>query len=115
MHEHPTDHKLYVVVRGDLSPGLACAQAVHAAFAFAGVHPALTTAWQRDSQYLVILSVPDELALTSLMLKAAAADGTYTLWREPDLDDQATALTLGPGSVARRLTANLPLFGRQLV
>lgn len=106
--------RLFIVVRGDLGLGLAAAQSVHAAFAFAQQHPALVEPWMRHSQFLVIVTVPDEVALIGIASNAIARDIALTTWHEPDLDGQATALALAPGLAARRLCANLPLLGRQL-
>lgn len=105
--------RLYLAVREDLSPGLAAAQAVHAAFAFASEHAGVTGPWQRDSQYLVIVSVADETTLRQLHGRAVDAGIVTTLWCEPDLDDAATAVALEPGEVARRLCSNFPLHGRR--
>lgn len=106
--------RLYLAVRGDLSPGLAAAQAVHAAFLFATQHPSITGPWLANSQYLVIVSVPDEIALIGLASRALEAGIEISTWAEPDLDGAKTAVALQPGAVARRLCANLPLHGRHL-
>jgi len=87
---------------------------VHAAFQFAHQHPDMTTEWFRDSQYLVIVSVPDEVALIGLASRALAAGIEVSTWHEPDMADSATAVALEPGDVARRLCSNLPLHGRVL-
>ena len=109
----PENARLYIAVREDLSPGLAAAQAVHAAFAFAAEHPRLVEPWQRDSQYLVIVSVPDEMALVALASRAFGQGVALTTWHEPDMNDSATALALQPGENARRLCSSLPLHGRR--
>jgi peptidyl-tRNA hydrolase len=114
VHEHPANAKLFIAVREDLSPGLATAQAVHAAFAFAHDHPELVGPWQKDSQYLVIVGVPDESALIALASRAIAAEIALTTWHEPDMGDQATAVAIAPGDAARRLCSNLPLHGKRL-
>lgn len=106
--------RLYIAVRGDLSPGLAAAQAVHSAFAFATRHPSITGPWQRDSQYLVIVAVPDEPALLALGSQALARNLAVCMWHEPDLAGAATAVALEPGVAAQRLCANLPLHGREV-
>ena len=110
----PDFARLYIAVRGDLAPGLAAAQAVHAAFLFAQQHPDLVGPWQRDSQYLVIVSVPDETALIGLASRALEAGIDVSTWHEPDLNGATTAVALQPGAAARRLCANLPLHGRAL-
>lgn len=68
----------------------------------------------RNSQFLVIVTVPDEIALIALASHAIARGIGLTTWHEPDLDGQATAVALAPGPAARRLCANLPLLGRVL-
>lgn len=51
-------HRLRIVVRGDLPPGLQAAQAVHAAMAWQAEHPARAAAWMRDSNTVAILEAP---------------------------------------------------------
>lgn len=109
----PDAARLYIAVRGDLPVGLAAAQAVHAAFSFAERHPSITGPWQRESQYLVIVTVPDEVALIALASNALARNLEVSTWHEPDLAGAATAVALEPGLAARRLCANLPLLGRE--
>lgn len=88
------------------------AQAAHAAFTFAHDHPNLTRAWHEQSQYLVIVAVPDQDALRALAAKADTRGIPTTVWTEPDLNDEVTAVAFAPGQAARRLCANLPLAGR---
>jgi peptidyl-tRNA hydrolase len=106
--------KLYLAVRADLVPGLAAAQAVHAALQFQQQHPDVVMPWMRDSQFLVIVSVSDEIALIGLASRALEAGIDVSTWHEPDMADSATAVALQPGAVARRLCASLPLHGRSL-
>ncbi len=85
------------------------AQSVHAAFAFHHEHIDITADWLRRSNYLVIVSVPDEGAILDLISTASARGVLRTAVREPDLADEVTAVALGPGPQAARLCANLPL------
>lgn len=105
--------RLYVAVRADLSPGLQAAQAVHAAFEFSHQHPDVVHRWMSDSNYLVIVSVPDEGALCDLMTAAGAKGIGHTAVREPDIGDELTACVLAPGDAARRFCSNLPLALRE--
>lgn len=107
------DRRLYIAVNDQLPIGLAAAQAVHAAFQFSSKHPEMTGAWLRESKYLVIVAVPDETALIRLASRALDAGLLVETWHEPDRGDETTAVALEPGSVARRLCANLPLLGRR--
>lgn len=115
MRERPdvTLDRLYIAVSGTLPPGLDSAQAVHAAFQFAHRHPDLTQAWLRDSRYLVIVSVPDEVALIRLSSRALDAGLIIETWHEPDRGNETTAVALEPGDAARRLCASYPLLGRR--
>lgn len=95
-------------MRADLPPGLQAAQAVHAGLQFQAEHPQAVLSWLHDSNYLVVVSVPDEAALLALDKRAEQRGIPRTTVREPDLDDEMTAVTLAPVPEARRLCANLP-------
>lgn len=90
------------------------AQAVHSALEFAAEHPDIVQPWHARSNYLVIVSVPDEVALIGLATRARERGITTHLVHEPDIGDEATALALEPGEPARRLCSSLPLALRDL-
>lgn len=103
-------------MRDDIPPGLQLAQVVHAALEFQHDHPEIVAAW-RTSNYVVIVSVPDEGALLDLITAAHQRGIPRTAVREPDLADEATAVALAPVPEAARLCACLPLAlkGRPMV
>jgi peptidyl-tRNA hydrolase len=101
--------RLYIAVRADMPPGLQAAQAVHAAFQFSFDWPAMALAWVRDSNFLVVVAVPDETALAERATAAVEEGIARTIVREPDLSNSITAVALQPGSEARRLCAEMPL------
>lgn len=101
-----------MVTRADLPIGLQTAQAVHAAFQFGHDHRLLTSGWLHDSNYLIIVTVPDEFALEVLATTSLQRGLRVSVIREPDLDDQMTALAIEPGEEARRLCSSLPLVGK---
>ncbi len=99
------DPKLYVLVRDDLSPGLQLAQAVHAATAFAQRYPERS----RSTENAVILAVPDETTLLIYADLDKFSPDPGVTFREPDLDDEATAhANVCSGYAYRRL----PLAGQ---
>lgn len=106
--------RLYVITRRDLSPGYQATQATHAALTFAIEHPALTRRWHDDSNYLVVLAAADESELITYLDRAASRGLKTTVFREPDLNDEVTAIVIEPGEEARRLCANLPLALREM-
>ena len=88
------------------------AQSVHAAFTFADEHPAIAHEWHRDSQFLVVVNVPDQFALLSLVDDAVARGIEVSMWREPDCDGEVTAIALSPVAASKTLCSSLPLAGR---
>jgi peptidyl-tRNA hydrolase len=92
-----------------MSPGLQAAQAVHASFHFCAEWRALAMEWMAESNFLVVVAVPNEEALADLATQAVEEGIARTIVREPDLGNTITAVALQPGAEARRLCAELPL------
>jgi len=88
--------RLYIVVREDLHPGAQLAQGLHAFRDFVEAHGDVELTWYRTSNTIVALSVPDEEALLQLREKLERRRLKYALFREPDFDDEATALAIEP-------------------
>lgn len=84
-------------------------QAGHAAIDFQHKHPNISKSWWNKSNYLAYLSANDEDHLNRLLLKAESKGISFTVFREPDIQNSITAIALEPGDPARRLTSNLPL------
>ena len=101
--------KLYVITRRDLNKGYQAVQSVHAAIQFVFEHQDLCKNWFNISNYLGLLSVDNEAELVSLTEKAAQLDIKFSIFREPDIDNQITAVALEPGSLSKKLCSNLPL------
>lgn len=76
---------------------------------FSDEHRPLFKPWLDDSNFLVVVAVPNEHALLQLAQDALGRSIKHTLFREPDLDNEATSLALEPGMAAQRLCASLPL------
>lgn len=99
--------KLYLVTRRDLPPGARASQLCHAMRAFVEQHPDVDRGWFERSNTLVLLEVADEDALMRLAWQAAMTGVHWSLFREPDLNDAATAVALGPNG--QTLVRRLPL------
>ena len=99
--------KLYVVLRGDLSPGQMLPQTGHGVRAFVQHHPKLDAAWHEYSKNLVVLEVPDEKALWTLYQKAKNKGIPACYFKEPDLGNSMTCIALGMGG--HRIVSSLPL------
>jgi peptidyl-tRNA hydrolase len=99
--------KLYVVTRGDLSPGQQAVQACHAGQEFIFEHPREAESWHLRSNTLALLVLPSEAELESLARAAEDLRVPVTRFREPDRDNELTAIALG--YQAQRLVSRLPL------
>lgn len=99
--------KLYVVVRGDLSTGQQAVQAIHASQEFVFEHPVEAGSWHLRSNTLALLVVATEAELESLAVRAEISKIPVSRFREPDRDNELTAIALG--YQAQRLVSQLPL------
>lgn len=104
-----------MAVRSDLPQGAQFAQSNHATAQFAAEHSAVHQQWYRDSNWLIIVTVPNEAQLYMLESMALSLGIKHSLVREPDMGDEATAIALEAGSMARKLCAQLPCAGKEIV
>ena len=101
--------KLYVIGREDLGGGYMSVQAMHAAIQFQHDHLEYAKLWYENSNYLGFLSVSDESMLLELIEKAKSQDIHISVFREPDIDNQITAIALAPGIKSKKLVKDLKL------
>ena len=85
------DH-VYVVVRADVPQPHLSVQAAHAAVAATFAYGDA----RKSHPNLVLCTVPDEQALLDEFERLKEAGVPVVLWREEDMDGQATALATGP-------------------
>ena len=104
----PND-KLYVITRSDLDPGYQAVQSMHALRQFTAEHPEIDKHWFEKSNYLGLLSVSNEHELNRLIEKASTQDIKFAVFREPDVDNQITAIAIEPGVKSKKLCSNLQL------
>ena len=84
-------------------------QSQHAAIQFIMEHPEISKIWFGKSNYLGWLTVANENELHQLAEEASLQGIPVSVFREPDVDDQMTAIALAPGPESRRLCSNLKL------
>jgi hypothetical protein len=63
---------------------------------------------------LVFLTVADEQELIKLTSKAILSGIKHTVFREPDLNNQITAVAFEASDEARKLTSSCPLLGKEV-
>ncbi len=108
------NQKLRVVTRRDLKYGVSATQACHAAIDFQHQFQTEAKQWQTKSNYLALLTVSDEEALVKLINKAEMSGIKFTLFCEPDLNNEITAVAFEPSDKARKLTSSCPLLGKEM-
>ena len=101
--------KLYIIARQDISPGYQAVQGMHALRQFVKDHPDIDKEWFEKSNYLGFLSVENEHALIKLAEQALAKGIKFSIFREPDIDNQITAIAIEPGPKSKKLCSNLQL------
>jgi len=62
---------------------------------------------------VVIVQVPDEDALLDLITQVSSAGLVRSAVREPDLDNEATAVAIQPGPESQWICSRLPLALRE--
>lgn len=85
------------------------AQSCHAALEFAKEFPEKIKEWMEISNYICCVSVSNEEEIHELIEKASTKDIRFSIFREPDLDDQITAIALEPSDKSRKLCSCLKL------
>ena len=105
-------NKLTVVTRQDLTPGYQATQATHSALLFSQEFTQIYEKWSK-LPYLSLLSVKDENELNSLIKKLKKSNLYFSIFTEPDIDNQVTSVCIEPSDKTRRLTSSLPLMLRQ--
>lgn len=104
----PPPRKLYVVVRGDLAPGLRAAQAGHAVADTILEFPEQAKLWRTTDNYLIVLQVPNKQLLTINHAHLYAQMPTKMFF-EPDLGDEPTAFAALPHPDQNQCFAHLDL------
>lgn len=104
--------KLYLVTRRDLAPGYQAVQSCHAMRQFIADHPEVDAEWFTKSNYLVLLSVENEMELMKLLIVAADLGLRWSAFCEPDIDGAITAIAIEPHPKAAELCKSLPLAFR---
>lgn len=91
-----------------MTPGYQAVQSLHALRLFSEEYPSIDKEWYQVSNYLGLLSVTDEHALNSLITKLLLNDIKVSIFREPDISNQVTAIAVEPCDLSRKLLSNIP-------
>ena len=104
---------MYIVTRQDLHPGYQIVQTAHAVAEFVLDHPHIARQWRDESQYMVALSVKDESELHALAEKASTLTIPTSVFHEPDIGNEVTAVAFAPSPETQKLLSSCSLAGRK--
>lgn len=93
-----------------MTPSYQSVQSGHVAIQFQHDFPDIAKKWYNESNYLIYLSVENEDALQRLIYKLEKSKIKHSVFREPDLGDQITAIAIEPSEKTRKLISHLPLM-----
>jgi len=102
-------NRLVLITRSDLIPGYQAVQPLHVMADFAIKFPSTFRRWYKDHKNIVLVSVPNELALTDLFRRAQDAKLKSEIFREPDIGNEHTAVIIEPHELAYKLISSFPL------
>lgn len=92
-----------------MQPGYQLPQSCHSMAEFSFEHPEIYREWFKNSKYIINLSCKDEQELLSLESKLQAKGIKHSVFREPDIDNQMTSITIEPGEAGTKLCSCYPL------
>lgn len=104
------NQKLRTITRRDLPIGYQSVQSGHAAIQFQHEHSELAKEWYQNSNYLIFLTVENEFQLEKIIEKSKSRNINLSIFREPDIGDKITAITLEPCVQSEKITRGLKLL-----
>lgn len=103
------NNKLYIISRSDLELSYQAVQGQHALAEFIFEHPQIARKWHKESNYLCFLVAKDEFELNNLIEKALALGLKISVFKEPDINNELTAIAIEPNEIAKKLCSKLKL------
>jgi len=92
-----------------LSAGYQATQSAHSLAEFSIEHPSLYQEWYKHSKALTLLSVKDEHHLLYLIKQLTEKNIPLSIFIEPDIKNQVTAIAIAPSLEAKKICSSLPL------
>ncbi len=102
--------KLRIITRSDLPLGYQAVQSGHAAIQFQHEHRRIAKRWYNKSNYLIFLYVNNVTELTLLAERSKSENIRVSVFREPDLNNEITAIALEPSTLSDKITSKLKLL-----
>jgi len=85
-------------------------QSGHSSIQYQYEYPESAKSWYTNSNYLIYLTVENESELKRFIKLAESKQIQVSVFREPDINNEITAITLEPSDASDRITSGLPLL-----
>ena len=92
-----------------MSAGYQATQSAHALAEFSFEHPSFYQEWYKHSKALTLLSVKDEHHLLFLIKQLAEKNIPLSIFIEPDINNQVTAIAIAPSVDVKKICSSIPL------
>lgn len=92
-----------------MSAGYQLTQSLHALTEFSKEHFSLYQNWYNFSNGLSVLALPNEDKLKHLISKLSEKGISFSVFIEPDVNNQVTAIAIAPSLEAHKLCSSIPL------
>lgn len=98
-----------MITRSDIPENYQSVQAAHSSISFQYEHPDVANTWNKESKYLIQLSIKNYNEFKKFLYKLIDNDIRFSLFYEPDISEY-TSVTIEPGEKSKKLTSSLPLM-----
>lgn len=87
--------------------------AIHAVVEFSNEFSESYQSWSSISKAVTLLAVQNEDHLKYLISKLAQGNIRYSIFNEPDIDNQVASIAIEPSEAGRKLCSSIPLALRE--
>lgn len=84
-------------------------QSIHAAIEFCHEYPEIAKDWHVKSNSICLLEVNDLDELNKVIDKLKSKNIKYSLFKEPDFNNELTSIAIEPGSKSKKFCFNFKL------
>ncbi len=92
-----------------MSAGYQATQSAHALAEFSNEHFSLYQDWYSFSKAITLLAVKNEDELKYLISRLSEKGIPFSVFIEPDVNNQVTAIAIAPSLEAKKLCSSIPL------
>jgi len=92
-----------------LTAGYQMSMSIHGIVEFSQEYPLIYQQWYKFSKAITVLSLPNEEFLKGFASKLSQNNIKFSIFIEPDINNQVTAIAIEPSLEAKKLCSSIPL------